>query len=160
MHPNAELIQRFYTAFAARDHQTMADCYRPDAHFSDPAFPHLEGSKISAMWRMLCLRGKDLELTFSDIAADDSTGSAKWEAVYTFGQTGRKVHNRISARFELIEGKISRHVDTFDFYRWTRMALGPAGALLGWTGFLQNKVRSRAAGQLEKFLAREASSAG
>ncbi len=160
MHANAELIQRFYTAFAARDHQTMAECYRPDASFSDPAFPNLEGASVSAMWRMLCLRGKDLELTFSDIAADESQGSAQWEAVYTFGATGRKVHNCISARFEFVDGRISRHVDTFDFYRWTRMALGPAGTLLGWTGFLQNKVRRTAAGQLEKFLAREATSAG
>jgi len=158
MHANAELIQRFYTAFAARDHQTMSECYRSDASFSDPAFPNLEGARISAMWRMLCIRGKDLELTFSDIAADDSAGSAQWEAVYTFGATGRKVHNRISAKFEFVEGRISRHVDTFDFYRWTRMALGPAGTLLGWTGFLQNKVRRTAGGQLEKFIAREASS--
>lgn len=158
MHPNAELIRRLYAAFAERDHQTMAQCYRPDAVFSDPAFPRLEGTKIAAMWRMLCLRGKDLELTFSDVEADEATGSANWRAVYTFGATGRKVDNRIRARFEFVDGQISRHVDDFDFYRWTRMALGPIGALLGWTGFLQGKVRRQAGGQLEKFIAREASS--
>ena len=157
MHPNAELIHRFYTAFADRDHQAMAACYRPDATFGDPAFPHLEGEKIAAMWRMLCLRGKDLELTFSNVTADDSAGAADWEAKYTFGATGRKVHNRISATFEFEDGGIRKHTDRFDFYRWTRMALGPTGTLLGWTGFLQNKVRSQAARQLDKFLAREAS---
>ncbi len=158
MHPNAELLHRLYTAFASRDHQGMAACYRPDAIFSDPAFPHLEGEKIAAMWRMLCLRGKDLELTFSHVTADDSVGAAKWEAIYTFGATGRKVHNRISASFEFENGKIHKHTDQFDFYRWTRMALGPAGTLLGWSGFLQGKVRSKAARQLDQFLAREASS--
>ncbi len=156
MHPNAELIHRFYQAFAARDHETMAECYLPDATFSDPAFRHLEGQEIAGMWRMLCLRGKDLELTFGEVEADDSRATAKWQAIYTFGATGRKVHNRITASFELGEGGILRHTDEFDFYRWTRMALGPVGYLAGWTGWLRNKVRRQAARQLQKFLAREA----
>ena len=156
MHPNAELIHRFYSAFAERDHATMAACYRPDATFSDPAFPNLRGEEIGGMWRMLCTRGKDLELTFSDVMADDSTGSAKWEARYTFGATGRKVHNRIAASFELADGGIVRHVDDFDFYRWSRMALGLPGILLGWTPLLQGKVQRQAGGQLERFLAKEA----
>ena len=156
MHANAELIHRFYQAFSTRDHETMAKCYRPDAVFSDPAFRHLEGPEIGGMWKMLCLRGKDLELTFDQVEADDSRGTAKWRATYTFGATGRKVDNRITARFEFADGRILRHTDTFDFYRWTRMALGPVGYLAGWTGWLQGKVRQQAAGQLEKFLAREA----
>ncbi|MEM7582304.1 MAG: nuclear transport factor 2 family protein [Acidobacteriota bacterium] len=156
MHPNAELIERFYTAFAARDHREMAACYLPNATFSDPAFPHLEGERIAGMWRMLCLRGKDLELTFSNVSADDQKGSADWEAIYTFGATGRRVHNRIVASFEFEDGGIRRHVDRFDFYRWTRMALGPTGTLLGWSRLLQGKVRRQAAKQLDKFLAREA----
>ncbi len=109
------------------------------------------------MWRMLCLRGADLELTFSDVTADDSTGSARWEAIYTFSATGRRVHNRISASFELADGGILRHVDDFDFNRWARMALGLPGHLLGWTKFLQRKVQKQAGGHLEKFIAREAS---
>ncbi len=157
MHPNAELIQRFYTAFAGRDHRTMTACYRADAVFSDPVFRRLEGEKIGAMWRMLCLRGADLEITFDNVEADDRSGSAEWRAIYSFGPGRRRVDNRISASFELTGGAIGRHTDVFDLYRWTRMALGPMGALLGWTGFLQNKVRGQAGAQLEKFLAREAS---
>ena len=158
MHPNAELIQRFYSAFEERDHQTMAACYRADAVFSDPVFRHLEGAEIGAMWRMLCLRGTDLEITFSDVVADDAEGSAEWRAIYSFGPRRRRVDNRISARFELTGGAISRHTDVFDLYRWTRMALGPAGVLMGWSGLIQNKVRRQANAQLEKFIARESSS--
>ena len=36
------------------------------------------------------------------------------------------------------------------------MALGPAGYLPGWTGFLHNKVRKQANGQLRMLIAREA----
>ena len=156
MHANAELIRRFYEAFSARDHETMAACYRGDATFSDPVFPHLEGPEIAGMWRMLCVRGKDLELSYRNVEAEGSRGTAQWQATYTFGATGRRVHNRIAASFELAEGRIRRHTDVFDFYRWSRMALGPVGLVAGWTPWLQNKVRRQAARQLEKFLAREA----
>ena len=154
MHPNAELIRRFYTAFSGLDHATMAACYRPDAVFSDPAFPHLEGKEIGALWRMLCERATDLKLSFRGVEADDTAGRADWQAVYTFGATGRKVHNRIAASFVFEEGAIREHRDVFDFYRWTRMALGVPGYLLGWSAFLQNKVRRQAAGSLERFTSR------
>jgi ketosteroid isomerase-like protein len=156
MHPNAELIRRFYTAFGERDHQTMAACYRADAVFSDPVFPRLEGAEICAMWRMLCLRGTDLEITFDGVEADDSKGRADWQAIYTFSPTGRKVHNRIAADFSFEDGAIRRHHDDFDLYRWTRMALGPAGYLLGWSGLIRNKVCRQAGRSLEKFMAEEA----
>jgi len=152
MHPNAELVTRFYTAFSARDAEGMAACYHPDVQFSDPAFPDLKGWRASAMWRMLCERGKDLELTFSDVVADDTGGSAKWEATYTFSQTGRKVHNRISATFTFKDDLIATHTDDFDFYAWTKMAMGPAGMLLGWTGFMKNKVQSGADDGLTRFI--------
>ena len=38
MHPNAELIQRFYTAFQKKDGAALASFYHPEAQFSDPVF--------------------------------------------------------------------------------------------------------------------------
>jgi ketosteroid isomerase-like protein len=145
MHPHAALIERFYTAFARRDAVGMAACYHPEAHFSDPAFPDLRGPEAGAMWAMLLARGKDLEIQFSDIAADDHTGRAHWDAHYTFSKTGRKVLNRIDARFVFRDGLIADHQDQFSFPRWARQALGLPGWLLGHTGFLQRKVQAEAA---------------
>ena len=51
------------------------------------------------------------------------------------------------------DGLITRHRDRFDFWRWSRQALGPAGWLLGWTPLLRAKVRATAAGNLDRFLA-------
>ena len=124
---NHALITRFYTAFAARDGVAMTACYHPDARFSDPAFLDLRGAEVSAMWRMLTSRSKDLTLTFSDVEATAQQGSAKWLALYTFGATGRKVENRISAAFVFKDGLILEHSDLFDFWRWARQALGPMG---------------------------------
>jgi ketosteroid isomerase-like protein len=151
MHPNAQLIQRFYEAFQKRDAATMAACYHADVQFSDPVFTDLKGAHAGNMWKMLCERGKDLKIEFRDVRADDARGSAHWDAWYTFATTGRPVVNRIDAEFTFKDGKILRHVDRFDLHRWSGQALGLSGKLLGGTNFLQNKVRAMAAKNLAAY---------
>ncbi len=152
MPPYLELITRLYTAFGARDHETMARCYSPDARFSDPVFPDLRGPQIAGMWRMLCQRATDLRITFHPVAATEDAGSAHWEAWYTYSATGRPVHNVIEARFDFRDGLIARHVDRFDLYAWTRQALGVRGMLLGWAPPVQAAVRRQAAQALARAL--------
>jgi hypothetical protein len=62
----------------------------------------------------------------------------------------------IDAEFELRDGKILRHRDHFDLWRWTRMALGAKGVLLGWLPAVQNAVRAQAARNLAEFRAARA----
>ncbi len=145
MHPNAELIQRFYLAFSQRDAAGMAACYHPEVQFSDPAFPDLKGAAVGAMWAMLIARGRDLLVQFSEIDADDYAGRAHWDASYTFSKTGRQVLNRIDATFRFRDGLIVEHIDRFSFARWSRQALGLPGYLLGHTPFLKRKVQAEAA---------------
>lgn len=152
MHPNGELIGRFYDSLNSRDAAGMQACYHPEIQFSDEIFPDLRGSRAGAMWQMLCDRGKDLRIAWSDVDADDRTGRARWEAWYTFSATGRRVHNRIEARFEFRDGRISRHRDSFPFWTWAGQALGPMGWLLGWSSLVRSRVRARAAASLESFL--------
>jgi ketosteroid isomerase-like protein len=153
MHANARLITDFYAAFVRRDGAAMAACYHRDVRFSDPVFPDLRGERAGAMWKMLCQRATDLVVEARDITADDTRGAAAWDARYTFGDTGRRVHNRIAATFEFADGLIVRHRDDFDLYRWARQALGPAGVLLGWTPMVRGAVRRKAAAALDRYLA-------
>ena len=152
MHPNEELIRTFYTSFQKLDGEGMARCYHPDVLFSDPVFPALSEREAGAMWRMLCAQAKNFELTFSDVQADGRKGKAHWEANYDFSSTGRRVSNKIEAEFEFRDGKIIKHTDRFGFWKWSRMALGPVGFLLGWTPLLRKKVQSQARGRLTKFM--------
>ncbi len=147
---NAETIHRLYVALGQRDGEAMAACYAPDATFDDPAFS-LSGEAVGDMWRMLCARGKDLQVEASGISAERDEGRAHWVATYTFSGSGRKVVNRIDARFVFRDGLIVRHQDSFDLWRWAAQALGPAGLLLGWTPFMRGKIRQQAAGSLAKF---------
>lgn len=150
--PNAELIERFYTAFQRRDASAMAALYHRDIHFADEVFTDLRGDQAGAMWQMLCERADDLRIEFRNVDADERTGTAHWEAWYTFTKTGRRVHNVIDAKFEFRNGKIARHRDSFDFWAWARQALGPIGVALGWTPFLKKRVRGEAARSLERFI--------
>jgi len=149
---HVNLIRGFYAAFQRRDHHAMAACYAPQAQFHDPVFLDLTGWRIAAMWRMLCERATDLDLRVSDIAAGAESGSAHWEARYTFTATGRPVHNIIEASFAFAGGKIQRHVDTFDLYAWARQALGLKGLLLGWAPPVQRAIRVQASRGLDAFV--------
>ncbi|MBI3269601.1 MAG: nuclear transport factor 2 family protein [Planctomycetes bacterium] len=153
MHPHVALIDKFYAGFRGRDPGAMAECYHKEVSFDDPVFPGLKYAEVCAMWRMLNERGKDLQVTTSGIDADDREGRAHWEATYTFSGTGRKVHNRIDASFQFRDGLIVAHRDRFDFWAWTRMALGFKGLLLGWTPLVQGAVRAQARRALEKYMA-------
>jgi hypothetical protein len=152
MHPNAIVIQRFYEGFQQKKHLQMAECYHDSASFQDAVFDLKTAKEARAMWHYLLTNGKDLRIEFKDIKADDHHGTGHWEAWYTFSGTGRKVHNVIEAQFEFREGKIVRHRDSFPFWKWTRMALGATGTLLGWTPLVHNKVKATAAGGLKKFI--------
>lgn len=154
MHPHAGVITRFYDSFQALDGDAMAGCYHKDAVFRDPVFPELRGNDIGDMWRMLASSARGFRLTYRDVTAEEDQGSAHWEAAYLFSKTGRPVHNVIEARFRFKDGLIVEHTDSFDFWRWTRQALGPTGALLGWSPLVRNKVRAQAAARLASFQGR------
>ena len=148
-------IERLYAAFAKLDSETMTACYAPDATFDDEAFSLKGRAQIGAMWTMLCdavkTKGRDVwKLEVSQV----TDRSAHWEPTYNFSATGRTVHNIIDADFEFnAAGLITRQRDRFDFWRWSRQALGTPGLLLGWSPFLRNKVRAQAAKNLDRFIA-------
>lgn len=151
---NDDVIVRFYNAFAERDGATMAACYAPDARFSDPVFPGLEGSEPGQMWRMLTDgEDSDLKVELLGHSAEGDTGAAHWRATYTFPDTGRHVINDIRARFHFEDGKIADHVDDFDFHRWASQALGLPGKLLGGTPIIKGATRRRARARLDEFIA-------
>lgn len=155
MHPHETLIRELYAAFARHDAEAMARCYHPDVFFSDPVFPRLRGAEAADMWRMLLARANDLEIVLEEALAGEDGGRARWTARYTFGRTGRRVVNHVSALFAFRDGRIVRHFDHFSFWRWAAQALGPAGAALGWFGPLKWKVRRDAARALASFRERE-----
>ncbi len=130
----------------------MQEAYHPAALFSDPVFQHLSAEEVKAMWQMLITSAKDLEITYGQVKADDNHGGCHWEARYTFSGTGRKVHNKIDVNIEFKDGKIFRHEDNFNFWAWSRMALGTPGLLMGWSSYLINAVQKKVRSRLSRFM--------
>lgn len=161
---NEATINRFYTAFAQLDAIAMAACYADDVQFQDEVFTLNGKTDTVGMWTMLCSatagnpKSKAAwHLDFSDVKADANTGQAHWDANYLFSKTGRMVLNKIDARFSFNEsGLIVKHHDSFNFWTWSRQALGAPGLLMGWTPFLRAKVQATANDNLQKFLAKKA----
>lgn len=154
MTANEQLIHNFYTCFQNKDIKGMQACYADHAIFSDAVFKNLNAAHVRAMWEMLITKGKDMRLEFNQVTANENSGSAHWDAYYTFSATGRKVVNKIDAYFEIEDGKIVKHIDDFNFYTWAKQALGVTGLLLGWTGFLKSKIQKTAKENLDKFMAK------
>ena len=152
-----DVIRKFYSSFANLDAGGMADCYADDVVFNDPVFQNLRGKDAGDMWRMLCEQAKgDLAVVVSNVRVNSDgegdIGHAHWVATYHFGPKRRSVVNRIDATFRFNgAGQIVEHTDVFDMWRWSRMALGVPGVLLGWSPFLQNQVRAQAKKGLKRF---------
>ena len=150
---NEELIHRFYQAFQKLDYKTMQGCYRIDAVFSDPVFGLLQSGEPQAMWEMLCTRATGFYLTYGNIKMiDNEYASCEWKATYLFSASKRPVVNNITAHIRIVDGKITEHTDQFNLYRWAKQAFGVTGYLLGWTSWMQNKIRHNARTSLHNFM--------
>jgi hypothetical protein len=149
-----QTIERFYKAFAALDAKAMAECLANDVQFEDEVFALRGKTHVGGMWAMLCTAVKKSGRTDWKLEVSQVTErSAHWEPHYRFAQTGRLVHNVIDAEFDFdSQGLIKHHRDRFDFWRWSRQALGLSGVLFGWSGWLRGKVRRAATRSLAKHL--------
>jgi limonene-1,2-epoxide hydrolase len=147
-----ETIASFYTAFQNKDFTTMQSLYADNAIFSDEAFTNLNAAQVKAMWQMLITKGKDLQIVYSNVTENGNTVQANWIATYTFSLTGNKVVNNITANFIVENGKIIKHTDSFNFYNWSKQALGIKGLLFGKMNFFRKKVQTTAMGNLASFM--------
>jgi limonene-1,2-epoxide hydrolase len=152
MTPEEKLIHSFYSAFQTRDYRTMQASYADHATFSDPVFRDLNASQVRAMWEMFLVKNKSLTIDYTSVEFMGATVTANWTAEYVLTTTGRSVTNEIKAEFRVEAGKITEHTDRFDFYRWTRQALGIKGVLLGWTPFVKRKIRRSARATLNSYI--------
>lgn len=152
MKPNEQIIEEFYSGFAAANSITMCSCYHDEVIFQDPIFGVLEGVDAKDMWEMLIEKSQgDLEIKFSNIISNQNNGSADWKANYLFSSTNLKVRNNVHSEFEFKDGLIYRHVDSFDLYDWAKQALGLKGLLFGWTPFFKRKIQQQALSSLRSF---------
>ena len=62
------------------------------------------------------------------------------------------MHNRVRSEFTFRDGLIYTQKDRFNLHKWTGMAMGPTGTLLGWLPSFKRTIRQRAGRNLAVFL--------
>ena len=151
MSHQGDIVRTFYQAMKDGEAEKMVSLYGEEAIFSDPAFGPLNAQQVKDMWRMLLGRSRDLKVDFKVLEEDGDCVITALDAKYTFGLTGKKVHNRIRSTIWIRDGKIIKHQDQFDLYTWARQAFGLSGWLIGWTGYFRRKLQRGTNRLLNKF---------
>ncbi|MEX2349687.1 MAG: nuclear transport factor 2 family protein [Flavobacteriaceae bacterium] len=150
------IADHFYTAFAKGDAETMTSLYADTITFEDPVFGKLKGMEAKMMWHMLIERSKgNLKIRHKLLETTENKVKVKWKAVYPFSKTGRIVKNKIIATMVIENGKIIKHKDHFNLWKWYRQSLGWKGFLLGWIPAVQSKIRTQSRALLYSYLAKK-----
>ena len=139
-----EIAIKFYDAFASADVETLKKLYDEKLIFNDEIFVGLSYEETIKMWSSLLIGNKDMSIKYTIKEYSENKVKVEWIADYLFSASRRKVRNVIIANMEIENGKIIKHTDEFNFYKWSKMALGTLGLLLVWTSFFRNKVRKGA----------------
>ena len=142
MHANGALLDKLFGALRRHDHEAMASCYHPAAHFRDIAFDLYPRERIHDMWRMIC--SGDIQAEFEIIDADDRGGRVRLGETYTFHTSKRPpddkvtVGNAIVSRFLFNDGLILRQDDDCDAKEWARQAMAKNNPVVR---FLAGRIR-------------------
>ncbi|MCY2688258.1 nuclear transport factor 2 family protein [Salinimicrobium sp. TH3] len=152
-HPNEKIILEFFQAFQKGNAKAMNACYHKNVVFYDPVFGHIKGDRVRAMWYMLLEKsGGELNISFSEIQANDYNGSARWTASYYYGPSRRRVVNEVVGTFYIQNGKILQHTNHFDLWNWSRQALGFKGFLMGWTKSMKLEIQQESSKMLSRYI--------
>jgi ketosteroid isomerase-like protein len=146
----ALVLEKLFTSLDRRDHEAMAACYHPDAVFRDIAFTLRGRKQIHAMWHMIS--ESDLRASHTIRRIDGRAATVELVADYTFGSTGRRVHNVIRSDIHFMDGLIIRQLDSCSALRWGVRALGPVKGVMSW--IVPGTRRKLAMRMLEKFVGR------
>lgn len=144
----AHPVETYWDALANKAATTMASCYAPGATFQDPVF-NLQGVGIGKMRQNLFGSASDLQIQTDPLTVDGNKATGTWHASYTCTMAGRMVHYTNHSTFEAQDGVIVAQQDHFNLWKWTRMALGSNGKVLGCTPLVRKKVRTMATKRLK-----------
>ena len=143
-----EIAIKFYDAFSAANIDVLKQLYDKKLRYNDNIFVNLDYNETISMWSSLLVGNKNMSIKYEIKKYSEKYVEVEWIADYLFTSTNRNVKNIILAKMEIDQGKIINHTDNFDFYKWSQMAFGITGVLIGWTSFFKNKVRTEAYNKL------------
>ncbi|AVN60196.1 ketosteroid isomerase [Mesoplasma entomophilum] len=144
------ILRKFYEAFTKGDFKKMNSLYDDSIVFNDPIFKNLNNKQVTNMWKSLLSNKKESKFEVSyEIIKENKDIFVRWTATYLFGPKKRKVTNVVDSKMEVVNGKIVKHTDSFNFKKWAKQSIGGPAYIFGNQKWFKNKV-SKAA--LEKIV--------
>lgn len=130
--PGPEQVMReFYAAFTSKNPDAIEALYAPDVKFKDEVFQYSNREGTMHMWRKVLADPKNtFRFEFDHVEGDVAYG--RWVADYKLA--GRPIHNEISSRMVIRDGKIVEHRDSFSWNTWVKQALPFGGIAANATG--------------------------
>ncbi|HEY3098791.1 MAG TPA: nuclear transport factor 2 family protein [Methylomirabilota bacterium] len=114
------LVQRFATAFNARDVDGLLACFTERASYTDNFFGEHSGRDgLRAMFERMFREGREYVWRMDSIVETPASAAAEWTFAYVVTDAvprsaGRKVRFRGMSIFELDGGRIARYREYFD----------------------------------------------
>ena len=114
------LVQRFATAFNARDVDGLLACFTERASYTDNFFGEHRGRDgLRAMFERMFREGREYVWRMDGIVETPASAAAEWTFSYVVTEAvprsaGRKVRFRGMSIFELDGGRIARYREYFD----------------------------------------------
>jgi ketosteroid isomerase-like protein len=125
--PTARVAREFYDAFCVGEIATLERLYAPDVTFHDEIFTFANRADTIGMWRVLLTQGG--RFSYELLGVEGEVATVRWLADYRL--FGRPIHNVITARLTIRDGRIVDHLDSFSWAKWSRQAF-PLGPIPTW----------------------------
>lgn len=151
MHPNEDLIHRFFRAMQKHDLSSALLCYHNDITYEDDLFRELKQNDVVKMWEMRMAENPDWEIEYRDVEASAVWGRAYWTLVYGKTKSGKRKRRHIVARFTFLDEKILYHSDAFNLYNWVTENRGAWWRVLVWFSPFRYFLRAGAHRKLQQF---------
>lgn len=122
-----ETVEKFFTALSKMDWKLMNNLYSKDLVYSSVFFEGLDYHRATHLWEMYLYDTKHYSITYKITDQVDNVVTVCWVVVYRFGKKQRKVINAMESKLEVVNGKIVRQTDYFNYKKWVVRAFGLKG---------------------------------
>ncbi len=138
-----DLVKQFYDALNRGDYKFVNRLYHSDARYKDEIFD-FQGAEIHALWYSATRPEMKLFAKLESIHEENDKVVTEWIMTYTLDVINRRISLREKGTFVFQGEKIIKHTDEYDFWSWCTQAFGIIGRALGWSVWLQNRVKKQA----------------
>ena len=139
------IVNLFFASLKSRNIEKMMEIYHSKIIYSDPLYGLLKQEDVIKRWQLLLEENVIEDIQIMDIKEyDDEYAMAHWNCTFYYTITQKKVTLSIKSFFKIENNLIIEQSDAYRLSKFISKAYGIKGLLLGWTKFMQHRVKKTA----------------